>query len=119
MTTRARTETRKPSRKPDMARYPSELSRGAHDAAQALHPLSLPLPDGFIGAVAERVARLLPEHDDGYLDVQGAAEFLACPRSRIYALVSKRAIPYEKDGSRLLFDRRELRAWVQQGGGTR
>jgi excisionase family DNA binding protein len=37
-----------------------------------------------------------------------AAEFLACPRSRIYALVSARRLPHHHDGSRLLFDRREL-----------
>jgi excisionase family DNA binding protein len=55
----------------------------------------------------------------GYLDAGGAAAFLACPKSRIYALVSARRIPHEKDGSRLLFDPAELRRYVREGGARR
>jgi excisionase family DNA binding protein len=81
--------------------------------------LAIPLSEQFVDEVAERVAARLVPVDDGYLDVDGAAEFLACPKSRIYALVSAKRIPFYKDGSRTLFDRRELRDWVRAGGAKR
>ena len=55
----------------------------------------------------------------GYLNVEGAAEFLACPRSRVYALVSSGRLPHQKDGSRLLFEPEALRAFVRSGGARR
>ena len=54
-----------------------------------------------------------------WLDVAGAAEHLACPTSRIYALASAKRIPVERDGSRLLFRRDELDRWVEAGGAKR
>jgi excisionase family DNA binding protein len=73
----------------------------------------------------EELLRLLAERagversTEGFLDVQGAAGFLACPASRIYALVSAGRIPVERDGSRLLFDRAKLREYVLDGGAKR
>lgn len=83
--------------------------------------LSLDLPPGFLEAVAQRAAEILAERqsentEPGFLDVAGAAEFLACPPSRIYRLVSAKRIPHHRDGSRLLFDRAELRQFVADGG---
>jgi excisionase family DNA binding protein len=86
------------------------------------------MPDELIERIAQRAAELLADGArtstkvdtaDGYLDVAGAAEFLACPTSRIYSLVSARRIPFHKDGSRLLFDRGELREYVAAGGAKR
>jgi excisionase family DNA binding protein len=80
------------------------------------------LRDELVEQAAVRAAELLAEHvtePDGFLDVNGAAEFLVCPKSRIYALVSARRIPYHKDGSRLLFDRDELQEYVRNGGSKR
>jgi excisionase family DNA binding protein len=34
---------------------------------------------------------------------------------RIYDLVSRRAIPHRKDGSRVLFKLRHLDAWIESG----
>ncbi len=81
-------------------------------------------PPEFVEEVARRAAEILaelqpPSEPEGYLDVAGAAAFLACPPSRIYALVSVGRIPVHRDGSRLLFDRRELRAYVAAGGAKR
>lgn len=79
------------------------------------------LTDVDLDSLAERLRSRLqidPE-PDGYLDAAGAAEFLACPPSRIYALVSAKRIPFYKDGSRLLFDRAELREYVRNGGARR
>jgi excisionase family DNA binding protein len=85
--------------------------------------LTIALPDEVIEAiadrVAERVARSQPAVDEGFLDVTAAAAFLSCRPSRLYALASARRIPHYKDGSRLLFDRRELREYVRNGGARR
>jgi excisionase family DNA binding protein len=73
-------------------------------------------------ALAARVAGLLAERDQpdhGFLDAQGAADYLACPLSRIYSLTSTGRLPVHRDGSRLLFDRAELRAYVEAGGAKR
>lgn len=85
--------------------------------------MAIPLPPDLIEQVAQRAAELvgasaLPA-DTGYIDVDGAAAFLACPKSRIYSLVSAKRIPFHKDGSRTLFDRAELRAFVEGGGARR
>lgn len=94
-----------------------------------MNGLALELPDELVEQVAERVAAILAERQretgdesprvSGYLDVAGAAAFLACPSSRIYALVSAQRLPVHRDGSRLLFDRAELRAYVAAGGARR
>jgi excisionase family DNA binding protein len=80
------------------------------------------VPDDLIEQIAQRAAELViarQSEPSGYLDVGAAAEFLACPKSRIYSLVSARRIPHHKDGSRLLFDPAELREFVQSGGAKR
>jgi len=81
------------------------------------------LPPELVDTLAERVAELLEERRpsamEAYMDVPGAAAFLACPASRVYALASAGRIPVHRDGSRLLFRPEELRAWVDRGGGKR
>jgi excisionase family DNA binding protein len=85
--------------------------------------LTFELSDELIDVLAERVGAILAERQveepGGYLDVAAAAEFIACPTSRIYALVSANRIPHHRDGSRLLFDRQELRVYVNNGGAKR
>ncbi|HYC81454.1 MAG TPA: helix-turn-helix domain-containing protein [Solirubrobacterales bacterium] len=80
----------------------------------------------LIEQIARRAAELLADRagaaeseEGGYLDVVGAAEFLSCPKSRIYSLASLGRIPHYHDGSRLLFDRAELREYVRNGGARR
>lgn len=79
------------------------------------------LPEQVLEQVAQRVAELLRDRiaGDEWLDVDEAARYLRCPKSRIYALTSAREIPHHHDGSRLLFRRSELDTWVRQGGGRR
>ncbi len=84
--------------------------------------LWIDLPDALVDAVANRVLERLADHQAepaGYLDVAGAAEFLSCPTSRIYSLVSAGRIPVHRDGSRLIFDPAELRQYVASGGAKR
>ena len=87
--------------------------------------LSLAVPAELVELVAERAAELVADRltaapaPESWCGVKEAAEHLACPKSRVYALVSAGRIPYAKDGARLLFKRSQLNAWVQQGGGRR
>jgi excisionase family DNA binding protein len=85
--------------------------------------LSVSLPPELVEIVAERAAELVEERSDArvepWIGVREASAHLACPRSRIYALVSARRIPHRKDGSRLLFRRSELDAWLAEGGAVR
>jgi excisionase family DNA binding protein len=82
--------------------------------------VELELTDAQLDAIAARAAELVAERQDaGYMNVEQAAEFLACGRDRIYALVSAGRIPHERDGSRLLFDRQRLREYVKAGGAKR
>lgn len=97
----------------------------ARDSQAAIRSLSLQLdlPDEFAEQVAQRAAQIVIERvqlePEGYIGVREAADFLACPTSRIYSLVSAKRIPHYKDGSRLLFDRSELREFVRKGGAKR
>ena len=86
-------------------------------------PLALELPEALVETIAQRAAAIVSACAEttgaGYLDVKGAADFLACPVSRIYALTSAGRLPVRRDGSRLLFDREELHAYVNNGGAKR
>jgi excisionase family DNA binding protein len=73
----------------------------------------LDLP-GFEEAVAHVVDARQPADDDGFLDARGAAEYLGLSRKAVHALVERGSLPHHKPGGRLLFDRRELRVWVEQ-----
>ncbi len=85
--------------------------------------LNVSVPDELVELIAERAAAIVAAGattaDAGYLDVKAAADFLSCPTSRIYALVSADRLPVHRDGSRLLFDRAELRRYVENGGAKR
>jgi len=86
--------------------------------------MTLAVPPELVETIAARAAELVAERvgqheDDPWLDVNEAATHLACKPARIYALVSARRIPHERDGSRLLFKRSKLDAWVEAGGGKR
>lgn len=108
-----------PPRGPAASERTAARSRAAEYTNAALN---LSVPVELIEQVAARAAELVdarPAEPDGYLDVKGAAKFLSCPVSRIYALVSAHRIPHHRDGSRLLFDRAELRQYVEAGGAKR
>jgi excisionase family DNA binding protein len=85
--------------------------------------LEIKVPSQVIETVVEGVATLLAErlepNPEAWVGVDQAAAHLACPKSRIYDLVSARRIPHERDGSRLLFRRSDLDAWVTSGGAIR
>jgi hypothetical protein len=79
-------------------------------------PFTLTLSPEQEEALIERVLERLQEHeDDGYLGATAAAQFLGLTPAALYARVGRDQIPYKRVGKRLLFDRRELRAWVEGG----
>ncbi len=74
--------------------------------------LTIVLPQDQFEALARQVAALIEEgRDDGFLDVAGAAEYLSTTPKAIYHLVERRRLPRYRPDGRLLFDRRELRAY--------
>jgi excisionase family DNA binding protein len=83
------------------------------------------LDDAALATLAERLAPIVAarigndSEQAAWLGVEDAARHLHCPRSRIYALVSARRIPFYKDCSRLLFRAEELDDWVRAGGARR
>jgi excisionase family DNA binding protein len=81
-------------------------------------PLTVMLVPEQFEALAGLVADVLEERrDDGYLDVDGAAEFLGgCSRKAVYHLVERGKVHAHRLGGRLLFDPAELRADAERGG---
>lgn len=77
------------------------------------------LADRLAPRLAARLGQTTSGSGDVWLDVTGAAEYVSCPKSRIYALTSARRIPFHKDGSRTLFRRDELDEWLRAGGAKR
>lgn len=73
-----------------------------------------------IEAIASRVAEKII---DGWgwlspwLNTEGAAEYMACPVSRIRKLTMTGALPSHKEGGRRLYTRDEIDAFVLSGGG--
>lgn len=57
-----------------------------------------------------------PAEPEPFIGVPEAAEHIACKRRRIYDLVEADRLPHHRDGSRLLFRRSELDAWVSSDG---
>jgi len=90
---------------------PVSASSG-NDARARSVPLevALVLPDGFVEAVAQRVAELLrvEQRPSEFLTVAEAAELLRARPQRVYDLLSSRRLTRFKDGSRVLVSRAEI-----------
>ena len=78
--------------------------------------LKIAVPNEVLEAIARRAAEFAAsdqaDEPEPFIDVKEAAQHLACRPHRIYDLVHRRAIPFYKDGSRLLFRRSELDGWI-------
>ncbi len=80
------------------------------------HELTIALPHDQFEALARRVAEHLQEgRDDGFLGVDDAAAYLSTTPAAIRRKVERNRIPHFRADGRVLFDRRELRAWVEVG----
>jgi excisionase family DNA binding protein len=85
--------------------------------------LEVHVPRDLVDQIAAKAAALAADmvaaRPEPWITVAQAADHLACPKSRIYSLVSARRIPFHKDSSRVLFKASELDRWVLDGGGVR
>jgi excisionase family DNA binding protein len=117
-----REATAPPARASPPTRGGTSLGRPGNDGITGFS-VAIELPPETITAIAERAAGRLAQswssEQEGWIGVDDAAAHLACPKSRIYRLVSQRRVPFEKDGARLLFRRSDLDAWVEKGGAGR
>lgn len=64
--------------------------------------------------VADRLEQRGVSEPERWLGVKEAAEYLACPPSRIYDWVSQRRVEFRKDGRRTLFRREWLDAALER-----
>lgn len=53
--------------------------------------------------------------EDRPLSIEEASAFLKIPKATLYTYTSKREIPFHKVGKGLLFFKRELMDWIEQG----
>jgi excisionase family DNA binding protein len=83
--------------------------------------ITLAIPDALVEEIARRIAARSSDGctSEPWITVPEAAQHMACPESRIYALVRQRVLPHEKDGSRLLFRRSQLDSYICAGGAPR
>ena len=51
-----------------------------------------------------------------FLDVNGLADYIHMSEIYVYKMVSKNSIPHIKLGTRTLFERNQIDAWVINGG---
>jgi excisionase family DNA binding protein len=103
--------TARPARPPRSFEAPERTNGSA---------LSLAVPEALVEAVAERVAELLAERLPAqgpapWLDVDGAADYLACKPHRVYDLVAEGRLRCAKDGRRSLFRREWLDDYLLGG----
>lgn len=82
--------------------------------------LSLMLPAEILDVIVQRVKAEVTtavSAPEPWVNVAEAAEHLSCKPQRIYDLVSNKdsGIPHRKEGSRLLFKRSRLDAWMDRG----
>jgi excisionase family DNA binding protein len=74
--------------------------------------LALELPDDLVEALTERVAEKL-ESQRRWAEIDGVAEYLGCSVRRVRDL-RERGLPAKRIGRRLLFDLREVDAWLER-----
>src|SRR4051794_30291472 len=63
--------------------------------------------------VADPLFLALADGGSPWMDVEGAAQYLACSPDRVRKLISRRAVPFhqEQRGGRVFLHRRELDEW--------
>lgn len=54
-------------------------------------------------------------NDDKPLTIDEASAFLKKPKSTLYQLTSTRQIPFSKMGKQLLFFKKDLLVWIEEG----
>jgi predicted DNA-binding transcriptional regulator AlpA len=82
-----------------------------------MEAFSLPVPDDWVEAVAQRAAEILrverAEESEGFLNVKQAAAFLGRSEKSVYWLCDQGEFGQKARG-RWVFTRKELREWVER-----
>lgn len=88
--------------------------------------MNVNVPDDLLDDLAARIAGRLADTTANaapatspWLDAQGAATHLSTTKRRMYDLAQQGRVPCHREGTRLLFDRRELDEWVRSGDAAR
>ena len=77
------------------------------------------LEDADVERIALRIADLMAQQEGSpWLNSEGAAEYMACPISRIRKLTMTDELPSYKEGGRRLYKRSEIDAFIASGGGS-
>lgn len=80
--------------------------------------LSLTVPPELLEQIAERAAEIVAGRAvpaaSPWMSVDQAADYVGIPKQSLYKLTAAKAIPHAKPGNRLLFNREDLDAWVEQ-----
>lgn len=85
------------------------LGSDGSSTSTRMHPADL---EAIISALHTSAARVTSP----WLSATEAAQYLRCPLSRIRRLRMTGDLPHEKDGSRVLYNRDELDAFIRSGG---
>lgn len=72
--------------------------------------------------IREELRAVLSEEDrqiggpeeDGFINIDQAAEFIKLKKTSIYQLVHRKTIPFHKSGKRVLFKKSELADWIKK-----
>jgi hypothetical protein len=80
----------------------------AHEQERVSEP-AIPIPDDLLDAIAARLERGRWAH------VEQLAGYLGCDIRRVYDL-RERGLPARKIGKKLVFDLREVDAWIEREG---
>lgn len=99
-------------------KHPSEV-----DGKMVNSPkLVLMTPDELESLIQNSVRKAMGEqnpksssYDDKPLNIEEAAAFIRKPKSTIYQLTSTRGIPFSKMGRQLLFFKKDLLKWIEEG----
>jgi excisionase family DNA binding protein len=88
------------------------------DVQGSAHPLALEVPESLVDALAARVAAIVAErlnttHDQRWLTVKQAAEYLGRTPDAVRGLVKRGELTAHKPDGRLQLDREELDRWMR------
>lgn len=82
----------------------------------------LTTPDELDQLIQSSVRKALSEQspksstiDDFPINIDEAAAFIKKPKATVYQLTSTRKIPFNKVGKQLLFFKKDLLAWLEEG----
>ncbi|AZA58601.1 helix-turn-helix transcriptional regulator [Chryseobacterium shandongense] len=56
--------------------------------------------------------------EDKFWDINSLMENIPLKKSTIYSMVSRKKIPYKKIGKKLIFNKKDINNWINNGGKT-